>query len=84
MEAQRGTDGSEPGIAGPRTGDEWLRTRPLEEQLTEYDRREAEDVAEVLGDYEGRHRIVQWQEYGSRAHAHAMVARTTTRSASTS
>ena len=44
------------GIAGPRTGDEWLRTRPIEEQLAEYARREAEDVAEAAPETEGRNR----------------------------
>ena len=48
------------GIAGPRTGDEWLRTRSIEEQLAEYARREAEDVAEALRETEGRNRVVRW------------------------
>lgn len=57
---RRGADGRELVIAGPRTGDEWLRTRPLEEQLAEYDRREAEDLADALRETQGRNRVVRW------------------------
>ena len=65
MSARVGADGSSDlGIAGPRTGDEWLRTRPLDEQLKEYDRREAEDVADAIRENEGRRRIVRWWRVG--------------------
>ena len=57
-------DGSQLGVAGPRTGDEWLRTRPVEEQITEYARREAEDVADALRETEGRHPVVRWWRTG--------------------
>jgi hypothetical protein len=69
------------GIAGPRTGDEWLRTRPIEEQLAEYARREAEDAAEALPETKAAIASCDGGEYCSCASARIMVARMTTRTA---
>ena len=44
----------------PRTGDEWLSTRPVEEQREEYRRRAAADVAEARAGAAGRPRLVGW------------------------
>ena len=54
----------------PRTGDEWLRTRPVEEQREEYRRRAAADTAEARALGAGRSPLMQWfREWAARRRA---------------